>query len=52
MPAVLVAGALGIFAYVTGHAGFAGYLGFPHIGGVGEVVVFCGAIVGAGLGFL
>ena len=52
MPAVLVAGALGIFAYVTGHAGFSAYLGFPHIGGVGEVVVFCGAIVGAGLGFL
>ena len=52
MPAVLVAGALGIFAYVTGHSGFAGYLGFPHIGGVGEIVVFCGAIVGAGLGFL
>lgn len=52
MPAVLVAGALGIFAYVTGHAGFSGYLGFPHIAGVGEVVVFCGAIVGAGLGFL
>ena len=31
---------------------FASYLGFPYIGGVGEVVVFCGAIVGAGLGFL
>ena len=52
MPTVLVAGALGIFAYVTGHTGFAGYLGFPYIVGVGEVVVFCGAIVGAGLGFL
>ncbi|MCP5150557.1 MAG: phospho-N-acetylmuramoyl-pentapeptide-transferase [Ectothiorhodospiraceae bacterium] len=52
MPTVLVAGALGIFAYVTGHANFAKYLGFPFIHGVGELVVFCGAIVGAGLGFL
>ena len=49
---VLVAGALGIFAYVTGHVNFAKYLGFPYIGGVGEIVVFCGAMVGAGLGFL
>ena len=52
MPTVLVAGALAIFAYVTGNAKFANYLGFPFIHGVGEVVVFCGAIVGAGLGFL
>lgn len=52
LPTVMVAGALAIFAYVTGHSHFSGYLGFPYIGGVGEVVVFCGAIVGAGLGFL
>jgi phospho-N-acetylmuramoyl-pentapeptide-transferase len=52
VPTVLVAGALGIFAYVTGHSVFANYLGIPYIIGVGEVVVFCGAIVGAGLGFL
>jgi len=52
MPTVLVAGALGIFAYVTGHAQFAPYLSIPYISGVGEVAVFCGAIVGAGLGFL
>jgi len=52
LPTVMVAGALGIFAYVTGNLKFALYLGFPHIAGVGEVVVFCGAIVGAGLGFL
>ena len=52
LPTVMVAGALGIFAYVTGHANFSGYLGFPHIAGVGEIVVLCGAIVGAGLGFL
>ena len=52
MPTVLVAGALGVFTYVIGHAKFAAYLGFPLIPGAGEVVVFCGAIVGAGLGFL
>jgi phospho-N-acetylmuramoyl-pentapeptide-transferase len=52
LPTVMVAGALAIFAYVAGNFSFASYLGFPFIGGVGEVVVFCGAIVGAGLGFL
>ncbi len=52
MPTVLVGGALGIFAYVTGHVKFAEYLSIPYIAGVGELVVFCGAIVGAGLGFL
>ena len=52
LPAVMVAGALGIFAYVTGHAKFSAYLGIPFIPGVGEVVVFCGALVGSGLGFL
>ena len=52
LPTVLVAGALGIFAYVTGHVLFADYLSIPHIAGVGELVVFCGALVGAGLGFL
>ncbi|HFE31721.1 MAG TPA: phospho-N-acetylmuramoyl-pentapeptide-transferase [Gammaproteobacteria bacterium] len=52
LPTVMVAGALGIFAYVTGHVKFAEYLAIPYIPGVGEVVVFCGALVGAGLGFL
>ncbi len=52
MPTVMVGAALGIFAYVTGHANFSGYLGIPFIPGVGEVVVICGAIIGAGLGFL
>jgi len=52
LPTVMVAGALAIFAYVVGNFSFANYLGFPFIAGVGEVVVFCGAIVGAGLGFL
>ncbi len=52
LPTVLVGGALGVFAYVTGNSNFAGYLGIPYIPGVGEMVVFCGALVGAGLGFL
>jgi phospho-N-acetylmuramoyl-pentapeptide-transferase len=52
MPAVMVAGALGVFAYASGHVNFASYLEIPYVAGVGELVVFCGAIVGAGLGFL
>ncbi len=52
LPTVLVAGALMIFAYTTGHIHFAEYLGIPFIKGVGEVAIFCAAIVGAGLGFL
>ncbi|RCX33430.1 phospho-N-acetylmuramoyl-pentapeptide-transferase [Thioalbus denitrificans] len=52
LPAVMVGGALGVFAYATGHVNFSQYLSIPYIPGVGEVVVFCGALVGAGLGFL
>ena len=52
MPTVMIAGAFGIFAYLTGNVNFSGYLGIPYIDGVGEVVVICAAIVGAGLGFL
>jgi phospho-N-acetylmuramoyl-pentapeptide-transferase len=52
MPAALVAGALGVFAYVTGNVVFSGYLGIPYIAGVGELLIFCATIVGAGLGFL
>jgi len=52
MPTVMVAGALGIFAYLSGHAQFANYLLIPHLPGTGELIVFCGALVGAGLGFL
>lgn len=52
LPTVMVGGALAIFAYVTGNVNFAGYLGIPYVHGVGEIVVFCGALVGAGLGFL
>ncbi len=52
MPTVLVGSALGVFAYVAGHVGFSKYLGLPHIPGAGELTVFCGALAGAGLGFL
>ncbi|TAH49506.1 MAG: phospho-N-acetylmuramoyl-pentapeptide-transferase [Betaproteobacteria bacterium] len=52
MPTVMVAGALAIFAYVAGHIGFSKYLGVPYVAGAGELAVFCGAICGAGLGFL
>lgn len=52
LPTVLVGGALGVFAYLTGNFNFSSYLGIPYVPGVGEMVVFCGAIVGSGLGFL
>ncbi len=52
MPTVLVCGALGLIAYLTGHAQFAKYLSIPHLVGVGEITVICFALVGAGLGFL
>jgi phospho-N-acetylmuramoyl-pentapeptide-transferase len=52
MPAVFIAVALGIFAYATGHTVFSDYLGIPHIPGTGELTIFCGALAGAGLGFL
>jgi len=52
MPSVLVGGALGIFAYVTGNVNFSGYLGIPYVSGTGEILVFCAALAGAGLGFL
>jgi phospho-N-acetylmuramoyl-pentapeptide-transferase len=52
MPTVMVAGALAVFAYLSGHLNFADYLGIPYVAGVGELSIFCGALVGAGLGFL
>ena len=52
MPAVLVGGALGVFAYATGNVNFSSYLGIPYVSGAGEILVFCAAMVGAGLGFL
>ena len=52
MPTVLVGGALGVFAYVTGNTNFSEYLGIPYVAGTGEILVFCAALSGAGLGFL
>ena len=52
MPTVLVGGALGVFAYVTGNTNFSEYLGIPYVAGTGEISVFCAALAGAGLGFL
>jgi len=52
LPTVLVGGALGLFAYLTGNFNFSKYLIIPYIPGAGEIAVFCSALVGAGLGFL
>ncbi len=52
LPTVMVGGALGLCAYLIGHVNFAEYLFLPYIEGSGEVVIFCGALVGAGIGFL
>lgn len=52
LPAVMVAAALGVFAYVSGHVVFANYLNIPYIPGVGELTVVMAALAGAGLGFL
>ncbi|HIG92128.1 MAG TPA: phospho-N-acetylmuramoyl-pentapeptide-transferase [Methylococcaceae bacterium] len=52
LPAVMVAGGLAIFAYLSGHANFANYLAIPYIPESGETVIFATALMGAGLGFL
>lgn len=52
MPSVMVAGALALIAYLAGHSQFSEYLNIAYIPGAGELVVFCCALVGAGLGFL
>lgn len=52
MPTVMVGSALGIIAYLVGNAQFAAYLHIPYVPGTGELVIFCGALAGAGLGFL
>jgi phospho-N-acetylmuramoyl-pentapeptide-transferase len=52
MPSVMVGGALGIFGYATGNTIYSEYLGIPYISGAGEMLVFCSALSGAGLGFL
>jgi phospho-N-acetylmuramoyl-pentapeptide-transferase len=52
MPVVMVGSALGVFAYVVGSSVYSKYLFFPHIPGAGELLIFCGAMAGAGLAFL
>ena len=52
MPTVMVGSALGLFAYMAGHLYFSKYLGIPYVAGAGEMMVFCAAMAGAGLGFL
>jgi phospho-N-acetylmuramoyl-pentapeptide-transferase len=52
MPTVMISGALGVFAYLSGHVYFADYLNIPYIPGVGEMTILAAALVGAGLGFL
>lgn len=52
MPTVMVGAALGLFAYLTGNFTYAKYLLIPHIPGAGELLIFCGAMAGAGLAFL
>ncbi|MDR1012486.1 MAG: phospho-N-acetylmuramoyl-pentapeptide-transferase [Coxiellaceae bacterium] len=52
LPVVMIAGALGIFAYVSGNINFAKYLLIPYIPSVGNVAIFSSSIAGAGLGFL
>lgn len=52
MPAVLVGGALGLIGWAAGNVVFSSYLGIPYVAGAGEMLVFCAALAGAGLGFL
>jgi phospho-N-acetylmuramoyl-pentapeptide-transferase len=52
LPCVLVAGGLAVFAYAAGHVNFSSYLNVPYVAGVGELIIFCSALMGAGLGFL
>ena len=52
MPTVMVGSGLGLFAYLTGSATYSKYLLIPHIPGAGELLIFCGAMAGAGLAFL
>jgi phospho-N-acetylmuramoyl-pentapeptide-transferase len=52
LPTVMVGGALGLIAYLAGNSEFSSYLNIPYIAGAGEVVIFAGALLGSGLGFL
>jgi phospho-N-acetylmuramoyl-pentapeptide-transferase len=52
LPCVLVAGGLAVFTYAAGNVNFSNYLNIPYVAGVGELIIFCSALMGAGLGFL
>ena len=52
LPTVMVGGALGLIAYLAGHVEFSTYLNIPYVVGAGEIVIFAGALLGSGLGFL
>jgi len=52
MPTVMVGAALGVLAYLAGNTNYSEYLHIPYVAGAGELVVFCGALIGAGVGFL
>lgn len=52
VPIIMVAGALGIFAYAASNVIYAKYLGIPYVSDTGELTIFCSAMLGAGLGFL
>jgi phospho-N-acetylmuramoyl-pentapeptide-transferase len=52
LPTVMVGAALGLIAYLVGNVEFSGYLQIPYIPSAGELSIFCGALIGAGLGFL
>ncbi|MFL2779707.1 MAG: phospho-N-acetylmuramoyl-pentapeptide-transferase [Gammaproteobacteria bacterium] len=52
MPSVMVAGGLGIIAYISGNIIFADYLNIVYLSGTEELLIICGTIIGAGIGFL
>ena len=52
MPVMIAAGSLGVIAYAVGRTDFTEYLGVHYVPGTGELLVFCAALIGGGLGFL
>ncbi len=52
LPCVMVAGGLGLIGYAAGNTIYAEYLNIPYLAGTGEMLIFCGALVGSGIGFL
>ena len=52
MPVMIAAGSFGIISYLVGRVDFSDYLDLHYVAGVGEITIFCSALIGAGLGFL